>query len=149
MELEIEVKSNASIATNVVEVSQHYLAELDKFKGLVATDATLKDDKKKCADINKLKKFVSELRIAFDRAVENQPDVKAVHDALKAIEDKCDEVHDSYWESCKAIEDVDKPAEETFLVSVNFTGITMKQLESMKKKWAKCGIEFEVLGIVK
>lgn len=148
MNLEIEVKSNAAIATNVQAVAEHYITELQKYKGCVASVETLKDDKKKCADINKLKKFVSEQRIAFDKAVNAQPDVLAVHNALKSIEDECDAVRDPYWETCKAIEDANKPAEQKFAVELFFCDMTAKQLESLKKKLAKDGIEFVVKSMV-
>lgn len=143
MNLEIEVKSNAAIATNVKAVSEFYIAELQKYKGCVATPETLKDDKKSCTNINKLKKFVSEQRIAFDKEVNNQPDVKAVHDALKAIEDECDKMRTPYWESCKAIEDANKEPEETFSVEMSAV-MTAKQIEKVKKFFAKEGIALVV-----
>ena len=148
MNLEIEVKNNAEIVTNVQSVSAYYINELQKYKGCVASVKTLKEDKKKCADINKLKKFVSEQRIAFDKAVNAQPDVLAVHNALKAIEDECDAVRSPYWETCKAIEDASKPAEQKFAVELFFCDMTAKQLESLKKKLAKDGIEFAVKSMV-
>ena len=148
MNLEIEVKNNAEIVTNVQSVSAYYINELQKYKGCVASIETLKEDKKKCADINKLKKFVSEQRIAFDKAVNAQPDVLAVHNALKAIEDECDAVRNPYWETCKTIEDASKPAEQKFAVELFFCDMTAKQLESLKKKLAKDGIEFAIKSMV-
>lgn len=148
MNLEIEVKSNAAIATNVQKVSAYYIKELQKYRGCVASVETLKDDKKKCADINNLKKFVSEQRIAFDKAVNAQPDVLAVHNALKDIENECDAVRNPYLATCKAIEDAAKPAEQKFAVELFFCDITAKQLESLKKKLAKDGIEFAVKSMV-
>ena len=148
MNLEIEVKNNAEIVTNVQSVSAYYINELQKYKGCVASVETLKEDKRKCADINKLKKFVSEQRIAFDKAVNAQPDVLAVHNALKAIEDECDAVRSPYWETCKAIEDASKPAEQKFAVELFFCDMTAKQLESLEKKLAKDGIEFAIKSMV-
>lgn len=147
MSLEIKVASNAAIVTNVQEVARYYLDALKNYEGLVATEATVKEDKKKCAEINKLKDAVAKQRIAFDRAIEEQPDVKAVHNALRSIELACDAVRDPYWASCKAIEDARKPPEDRFVVSVNLIGITSKQLDAMKKKWAKDGIVASVIDM--
>lgn len=147
MRLEIKVASDAAIITNVQDVARHYLDALKNYEGLVATEATVKEDKKKCTEINRLKEAVAKQRIAFDRAIEEQPDVKAVHDALRSIELACDAVRDPYWASCKAIEDACKPPEDRLVVSVNLIGITNKQLDSMKKKWAKDGITASVIDI--
>lgn len=144
MNLSVDVQSDAVIVTNVQNVAKFYLGELQKYVGCVASAETLKDDKKKCTDINKLKKFVSEQRIAFDKEVNSQPDVKAVHDALKSIEDMCDAVRNPYWESCKAIEDANKPAEELYDATINLNGVTMKQFEKVKKALVKDGIDFKV-----
>lgn len=149
MKLEIEVRSNAAIATNVQAVASECIAQLAKYDGCVATKDTLKSDKEACAAINKLKKFIADERIAFDRAVEEQPDVKAVHDALKSVELECDRIRGPYWETVKAIVDADKPAEELFAVTISFPSMTMKQLESLKKKFVKDGIEFATREIVK
>lgn len=144
MNLEIEVKSNAAIATNVQSVAAECITQLQKYRGCVATPETLKSDKDACANINKLKKFISDERIAFDKRVAEQPDVKAVHDALKAVELECDAIRGPYWESVKAIVEADKPAEETFNVTIALTTVTAKQLESIKKKLTKDGIAYQV-----
>lgn len=149
MNLEIEVRTNAQIITNVRAVADECLAGLKKYEGCVATPETLKGDKKACANINALKKFIASERINFDRAVENQPDVKAVHDALKEVENRCDEVRAPYWASVKAIEDADKPDEEMFAMTLFFPSMTLKQIESLKKKLVKDGIVFDTLDIVK
>ena len=149
MNLEIEVRTNAQIVTNVRAVADECLAGLKKYEGCVATPETLKGDKKACANINALKKFIASERINFDRAVENQPDVKAVHDALKEVEKRCDEVRAPYWASVKAIEDADKPAEEMFSMTLFFPSMTLKQIESLKKKLVNDGIEFDARDIVK
>lgn len=144
MNLEIEVRTNAQIVTNVRAVVDGCLSDLKKYEGCVATPATLKDDKKACANINALKKFIASERINFDRAVENQPDVKAVHDALKEVEARCDEVRAPYWASVKAIEDADKPAEETFTIRFTTRNLTLAAFAKFKKSMEKAGIEYAV-----
>lgn len=144
MNLEIEVRTNAQIITNVRAVADECLAGLKKYEGCVATPETLKSDKKACANINALKKFIASERINFDRAVENQPDVKAVHDALREVETRCDEVRAPYWASVKAIEDADKPAEETFTIRFTTRNLTLAAFAKFKKSMEKAGIEYAV-----
>ena len=131
MNLDTKVESNAVIVSNVLEVKDYCLAQLEKYRGCVATRDTLKSDKDACASINKLKKFIADQRITFDKEVNNQPDVKAVHDALKEIEIACDEVRNPYWETVKAIADADKPKESAFHVSMTFPSLTMSQMEKI------------------
>ena len=144
MNLESEVRSTAAIVTNVQAVASECIAQLAKYDGCVATRESLKDDKKKCTEINKLKKFISEQRIAFDRAIKEQPDVKAVHDALKSVELECDRIRDPYLASCKAIEDADKPAEETFTIRFTTRNLTLAGFAKFKKSMEKAGIEYAV-----
>lgn len=142
MELKMEVVRDADISTNVAEVSSHYLESLEKYRGMVATEETLAEDKKACANIRKLKKSVSEQRIAFDRAVDNLPCVKQVHDSLLAIEKKCDEMVDPYWQSVKAIEEAKKGIPEIATMvdaKIEIKGIPMKELDKIVKYIAKSG----------
>lgn len=144
MNLDTRVQSNAVIVSNVLEVKTHCLAQLDKYRGCVATRETIKDDKDACASINKLKKFIADQRIAFDKEVNNQPDVKAVHDALKEIENACDEIRNPYWETVKAIVDADKPKEPTFNVKISLFNITMAQLKKVTDLCEKNGIAIKM-----
>ena len=142
MELQVQVLHDADIATNVSEVSDHYLVSLEKYRGMVATEETLAEDKKTCAAIRKLKKTVSEQRIAFDRAVENLPCVKQVHDSLLAIEKKCDEMVDPYWQSVKAIEEAKKVVPDsvtTVDARIDIPGIPLKELDKIVKYITKAG----------
>ena len=122
MELNVTVVKDADIVTNVEAVSAHYLEALKKYEGCVSSPETLKDDKKACAAIRKLKKMVSDERIAFDRRVAALECVRRVHDSLKAIEKRCDEIVDPYWKSVKAVEEaMSAPAAEvafSYLIEV-------------------------------
>ena len=131
MELTTQVKSNAVIISNVLEVKEYCLAQLEKYRGCVATTETIKEDKLACANINKLKKFIADQRIAFEKEVNSQPDVKSVRDALKEIELACDEMRNPYWETVKSIADADKPKEPAFHVSMTFPSLTMSQMKKI------------------
>lgn len=144
MNLDTRVQSNAVIVSNVLEVKAHCLAQLDKYRGCVATRETIKDDKDACASINKLKKFIADQRIAFDKEVNNQPDVKAVHDALKEIEIACDEIRNPYWETVKAIVDEDKPKEKLVNTKVQLLGVTMAQVKKITDLCNKNGITYKL-----
>lgn len=144
MELTTHVQSNAVIISNVLEVKTHCLAQLDKYRGCIATRETIKDDKDACASINKLKKFIADQRIAFDKEVNNQPDVKAVHDALKDIENACDEIRNPYWETVKAIVDEDKPKEKLVNTKVQLLGVTMAQVKKITDLCNKNGITYKL-----
>ena len=112
MELILRTSTDATVETNVSEVVQYCKSMLDKYHGCVATKETLRDDKRVCADINRLKKFASDQRIAFTKRIMSCPTVENVVSSMKFIESLCDEIRDPYWESVKAIEDADKPKEE-------------------------------------
>lgn len=144
MNLDTKVESNAVIVSNVLEVKNYCLAQLEKYRGCVATRDTLKSDKDACASINKLKKFIADQRIAFDKEINNQPDVKSVHDALKEIEKECDAVRNPYWETVKAIVDADKPKEPTFNVKIALSNITMAQLKKVTDLCEKNGIAIKM-----
>lgn len=142
MELQVQVLHDADIATNVAEVSKHYLESLEKYRGVVATEETLADDKKACATIRKLKKSVSEQRIAFDRAVCALPCVKKVHDSLLAIEKKCDEMVDPYWKSVKAVEEAKKGVPDVVSAvdaRIDIPNIPLKELDKIVKYITKAG----------
>lgn len=112
MELVLRTLTDATVDTNVSEVVQYCKSMLEKYRGCVATKETLRDDKRVCADINRLKKFASDQRIAFMKRIMSCPTVENVVSSMKSIEALCDEIRDPYWESVKAIEDADKPKEE-------------------------------------
>lgn len=112
MELILRTSTDATVDTNVSEVAEYCRCMLEKYRGCVATKETIRDDKRVCADINKLKKFASDQRIAFTKRIMSCPTIEKVVSSMKFIEDMCDEVRDPYWESVKAIEDADKPKEE-------------------------------------
>lgn len=112
MELVLNTMQDASVATNVGEVVSYCKSMLEKYRGCVATPDTLRDDKRACADINRLKKFASDQRIAFTKKVMSCDTVSLVISSLKEIENACDEIRDPYWATVKAIEDADKPKEE-------------------------------------
>jgi hypothetical protein len=112
MELVLRTSTDATVDTNVSEVVQYCKSMLEKYRGCVATKETLRDDKRVCADINRLKKFVSDQRIAFMKRIMSCQTVENVVSSMKAIESLCDEVRDPYWASVKEIEDADKPKEE-------------------------------------
>lgn len=142
MNLDININTPAVISTNVEAVCAELMTQLQKYRGCVATEETIKDDKKACANINKLKKFIADERIAFDRRVASMPAVQAVHDAMRLVELECDEIRMPYWESVKAIEDANKAPEPKYNVSLHLAGITLKEWQSIQKKFAKDGIEF-------
>lgn len=144
MNLEINISNPAVIATNVESVCTELMGQLQKYKGCVATEDTLKDDKKACANINKLKKFIADERIAFDKRVASMPAVQAVHDAMRLVELECDSVRGPYWESVKAIEDANKVPDPVYEIGLTLKGVTLKQLESIQKKLQKDGIDFEL-----
>lgn len=112
MELVLRTSTDAIVDTNVSEVVQYCKSMLEKYRGCVATKETLRDDKRVCADINRLKQFASDQRIAFTKRIMSCPTVENVVASMKSIESLCDEVRDPYWASVKAIEDADKPNEE-------------------------------------
>lgn len=112
MELVLRTSTDATVDTNVSEVVQYCKSMLEKYRGCVATKETLRDDKRVCADINRLKKFASDQRIAFTKRIMSCPTVDNVISSMKSIESLCDDVRDPYWASVKAIEDADKPKEE-------------------------------------
>lgn len=112
MELVLRTSTDATVDTNVSEVVQYCKSMLEKYRGCVATKDTLRDDKRICADINRLKQFASDQRIAFTKRIMSCPTVENVVSSMKSIESLCDEVRDPYWASIKAIEDADKPKEE-------------------------------------
>lgn len=112
MELVLRTSTDATVDTNVSEVVQYCKSMLEKYRGCVATKETLRDDKRVCADINRLKQFASDQRIAFTKRIMSCPTVDNVISSMKSIESLCDEVRDPYWASVKAIEDADKPKEE-------------------------------------
>lgn len=112
MELVLRTSTDATVDTNVSEVVQYCKSMLEKYRGCVATKDTLRDDKRVCADINRLKQFASDQRIAFTKRIMSCPTVDNVVSSMKSIESMCDEVRDPYWASVKAIEDADKPKEE-------------------------------------
>lgn len=142
MELEININTPAVIATNVESVCSELMGQLQKYRGCVATPESLKDDKKACASINKLKKFISDERIAFDKRVASMPAVQAVHDAMRTVELECDAIRNPYWESVKAIEEAGKAPEPEYNISLHLTGVTIKEWESIQKKFIKDGIEY-------
>lgn len=112
MELVLRTSTDATVDTNVSEVVQCCKSMLEKYRGCVATKETLRDDKRVCADINRLKQFASDQRIAFTKRIMSCPTVENVVASMKSIESLCDEVRDPYWASVKAIEDAEKPKEE-------------------------------------
>lgn len=112
MELVLRTSTDAIVDTNVSEVVQYCKSMLEKYRGCVATKDTLRDDKRVCADINRLKQFASDQRIAFTKRIMSCPTVENVVSSMKSIESLCDEVRDPYWASVRAIEDADKPKEE-------------------------------------
>ena len=112
MELVLRTSTDATVDTNVSEVVKYCKSMLEKYRGCVATKDTLRDDKRVCADINRLKQFASDQRIAFTKRIMSCPTVDNVVSSMKSIESLCDEVRDPYWASVKAIEDADKPKEE-------------------------------------
>lgn len=112
MKLVLRTSTDATVDTNVSEVVQYCKSMLEKYRGCVATKETLRDDKRVCADINRLKQFASDQRIAFTKRIMSCPTVDNVISSMKSIESLCDEVRDPYWASVKAIEDADKPKEE-------------------------------------
>ena len=73
----------------------------------------------------------------------NQPDVKAVHDALKEIENACDEIRNPYWETVKAIVDEDKPKEKLVNTKVQLLGVTMAQVKKITDLCNKNGITYK------
>lgn len=143
-QLELTIQSNATIASNVQEVSAHCMEQLEKYRGCIATPETIKADKDACAKINKLKEFIKEQRIEFDRAVNNQPDVKAIHDALKAVEVACDEIRKPYWESVKAITVKEESPEEYYNVSISMKHISNAQKNKVFASLTKMGIAFSI-----
>ena len=112
MELVLRTSTDATVDTNVSEVVQYCKSMLEKYRGCVATKDTLRDDKRVCVDINRLKKFASDQRIAFTKRIMSCPTVDNVVSSMKSIESMCDEIRNPYWESVKAIEDADNPKEE-------------------------------------
>lgn len=134
MELIMNTMHDASVSTNVEEVVSYCMSMLEKYRGCVATPDTLRDDKKACAGINKLKKFASDQRIAFVKKVMQCDTVSRVVSSMKAIEDACDEVRDPYWASVKAIEDADKPQEERIDgASISFDNILPSEIVKIVK----------------
>ena len=144
MKLEVQVKANADIVSNVLEVSNQYIDGLQKYRGCVATKETLKSDKEACAKIRAVKKAIADERIAFDNAVKAMPDVRMIHEALKSVEDECDAIVGPYWETVKAIVDADKAPEEQFKVTLELPCVTAKQLEKFKKALTKDGVAYQV-----
>lgn len=124
MELVLRTSTDATVDTNVSEVVQYCKSMLEKYRGCVATKETLRDDKRVCADINRLKQFASDQRIAFTKRIMSCPTVENVVASMKSIESMCDEVRDPYWASVKAIEDADKPKEE----KMNVCGIILENV---------------------
>lgn len=116
MKLVLRTSTDATVDTNVSEVVQYCKSMLEKYRGCVATKETLRDDKRVCADINRLKQFASDQRIAFTKRIMSCPTVENVVSSMKTIESLCDEVRDPYWASIKAIEDADKQKEERMAV---------------------------------
>lgn len=144
MSLVSEVRSPASIVSNVEEVSEFCKGELEKYRGCVATAETLKDDKAACARINKLKDAIGNERKKFYRAVLDQPEVKKVIETLKSVEDRCDEIRDEYWKSVKAVEEsmkapTDMPDELTATFKVT---AEKKYIDGLFARLKKDGVKF-------
>lgn len=147
MNLEIDISAPAIIATNVEEICSELMTQLQKYRGCISTPDTLKDDKKACTNINKLKKFIADERIAFDKRVAAMPAVQAVHDAMRLVELECDAIRGPYWESVKAIEDAGKAPDPVYDIDLTLKGVTLKQWESIQKKLQKDGIQYEQGGL--
>ena len=68
---------------------------------------------------------------------------------MKKTADEVLALREPIWCEHNQIVDASKPSEEHFNVVVHFKGITMSELEKMKKKWEKDGVATEVGSITK
>ena len=160
--LEVTINGDLSVADNVEAVCK---ATMDRAKSalkdagieIVEVDGVRvakgvtdsKDHKTLCTNLNKTAKFLSDQRIDFEKRLYEVPAVKRIVEAMKKTTNEELALREPIWCEYNQIVDASKPPEEHFNVVVHFKGITMSELEKMKKKWAKDGVATEVGSITK
>ena len=160
--LEVTIKGDLSVADNVEAVCATTMErakaalkdagiEIIEVDGVqVAKGVTdSKAHKTLCTNLNKTAKFLSDQRIDFENRLYEVPAVKRIVEAMENTTNEVLALREPIWGKYNQIADAGKPPEEHFNVVVHFKGITMSELEKMKKKWAKDGVVTEVGSITK
>ena len=160
--LEVTINGDLSVADNVEAVCAATMERAKKALEdagieLVCVGGTMvakgvtdsKEHKTLCTNLNKTAKFISDQRIDFERRLYEVPAVKRIVEALNGASDEVLKMREPIWEKYNQLVDAGKPPEERFKVTVCFNGITMSELEKMKKKWSKDEVEASVGSIIK